>query len=94
MRILLAHNTYKQAGGEDAVFRHERALLEQHGHEVTVYTRDNAEIEPTSIGDRIDLAQDDLEPADSRRTVTLDSGGEAGDRALYECVPPHLAGSI
>ena len=57
MRILLAHNTYKQAGGEDAVFQHERALLEQYGHEITAYTRDNAEIEPTSLGERIDLAR-------------------------------------
>lgn len=42
-RILLVHTHYRLPGGEDAVFAAERALLQAHGHAVTVYERSNAE---------------------------------------------------
>lgn len=42
-RILLIHTRYRLPGGEDAVFEAERAMLEQHGHTVTVYERSNGE---------------------------------------------------
>lgn len=45
MKILLIHNFYKVPGGEDTVFRNEKKMLEEHGHEVTVYTRDNHEMD-------------------------------------------------
>ena len=41
MRVLLAHNLYRLAGGEDVVFEAEARLLERHGHEVVRYTVDN-----------------------------------------------------
>ncbi|MCE2509400.1 MAG: glycosyltransferase family 4 protein [Alphaproteobacteria bacterium] len=41
MRILLVHNFYQQAGGEDAVFANEHALLAAHGHEVRKLTITN-----------------------------------------------------
>ncbi len=44
MRILILHNLYKQAGGEDAVFRAERGLLRRYGHEVDEILFDNADI--------------------------------------------------
>ncbi|MBI4890230.1 MAG: glycosyltransferase family 4 protein [Acidobacteria bacterium] len=44
MRILVTHNRYRQAGGEDEVVRREIALLEREGHEVAVYSRSNEEI--------------------------------------------------
>lgn len=34
MRILILHNAYKAAGGEDSVVRQETALLQAHGHDV------------------------------------------------------------
>ncbi len=43
-KILLVHNYYKQAGGEDTVFQNEAELLKSHGHEVVLYTRNNSEI--------------------------------------------------
>ena len=43
-RILIAHNTYQQRGGEDSVVEAEAALLRQNGHEVEIYTRSNDEI--------------------------------------------------
>ncbi|QCB47783.1 glycosyltransferase [Hydrogenophaga sp. PAMC20947] len=44
MRILIAHNTYQQRGGEDSVAEAEVDLLRAHGHQVAVYTRSNDEI--------------------------------------------------
>lgn len=41
MKILLAHNYYQQAGGEDFVVSNERALLQGAGHEVQFYTVSN-----------------------------------------------------
>lgn len=45
MKILLVHNFYKQAGGEDVVFANEAALLREYGHEVIEYTARNDEID-------------------------------------------------
>jgi glycosyltransferase involved in cell wall biosynthesis len=45
MKILIAHNFYQLPGGEDVVFAREKALLEERGHEVFDYVRDNREIE-------------------------------------------------
>lgn len=41
MRVLLAHNFYQLAGGEDVVFEAEAQMLERFGHEVFRYTVDN-----------------------------------------------------
>jgi glycosyltransferase involved in cell wall biosynthesis len=45
MRILLIHNRYQQAGGEDGVVKAERALLESNGHEVDEFSEDNHRID-------------------------------------------------
>jgi glycosyltransferase involved in cell wall biosynthesis len=44
MRILLVHNRYKFAGGEDVVVGAEKSMLENQGHEVSLLEADNAEI--------------------------------------------------
>jgi len=41
MRVVVSHNFYQQAGGEDRVFADETALLRAHGHEVVTFTRHN-----------------------------------------------------
>ena len=43
-KILIVHNYYQIPGGEDTVVANEKKLLEEHGHEVILYTRDNSEI--------------------------------------------------
>ena len=47
MKILLVHNFYRSGtpGGEDAVFRQERALLDRAGAEVITYERSNDEVD-------------------------------------------------
>lgn len=42
--ILTVHNYYQIGGGEDTVFSNEKRLLEEHGHQVIAYTRNNSEI--------------------------------------------------
>jgi glycosyltransferase involved in cell wall biosynthesis len=41
MRILVAHNRYQLAGGEDTVVAEEVRMLRQHGHSVELYMVDN-----------------------------------------------------
>lgn len=43
MRVLVAHNAYRERGGEDAVAEAEVELLRAHGHEVRVFARHNDE---------------------------------------------------
>lgn len=45
--VVLIHNRYRQAGGEDEVFAAETALLTARGHDVTTYVADNREIDGT-----------------------------------------------
>lgn len=45
MKILLAHNRYQQAGGEDQVVRTEAAMLQRHGHTVHELIFDNDSIQ-------------------------------------------------
>jgi glycosyltransferase involved in cell wall biosynthesis len=44
VKILLLHNYYREAGGEDVVVSQEKVLLENHGHAVRLLKFDNAEI--------------------------------------------------
>jgi len=44
LSVLVVHNHYQQAGGEDAAVEAEVTLLRRHGHRVIEFTRDNAEI--------------------------------------------------
>jgi glycosyltransferase involved in cell wall biosynthesis len=53
MKIIMVHNTYQEAGGEDVVFESEKRLLARHGHEVTSYERSNLELQSASFLDRI-----------------------------------------
>lgn len=43
-KILIVHNYYRFAGGEDTVVANEKQLLQEHGHEVEIYTRNNSEL--------------------------------------------------
>lgn len=47
--VLLVHNAYRIAGGEDSVVSREKALLEAHGHRVIPYFRSNEEMDGFSV---------------------------------------------
>jgi glycosyltransferase involved in cell wall biosynthesis len=53
MKILLVHNKYQLAGGEDTVVAQERQLLEDHNHVVVPYSRSNEDV---SAMDRLQKA--------------------------------------
>ena len=46
--VLIVHNYYQIPGGEDTVVRNEKELLEEHGHRVILYTRNNSELNQLS----------------------------------------------
>ena len=47
MKVLLIHNFYEEAGGEDTVFESEKKLLIDSGHDVFVFTDNNNSIKTT-----------------------------------------------
>lgn len=55
-KILIVHNQYKLAGGEDTVAQNEGELLQSHGHEVHYYIRRNEEIGRMNLFGKIKLA--------------------------------------
>lgn len=48
-KALIVHNYYQIPGGEDTVVANEKKLLEDHGHEVVLYTRNNNELKNLNI---------------------------------------------
>jgi glycosyltransferase involved in cell wall biosynthesis len=68
MKIVLAHNSYQQRGGEDATFEKERDLLRSAGHDVVEYRRSNFEVQQYSSAlAKISLAKDTIWSSDTRR---------------------------
>lgn len=47
-KVLIVHNYYQIPGGEDTVVANEKKLLEEHGHEVLFYSRNNSELKKFS----------------------------------------------
>ena len=48
-RILIVHNEYQYAGGEDTVVKQDAMLLSEHGHSVFFYIRKNEELRHISV---------------------------------------------
>jgi len=67
MKILLVHNTYQQAGGEDVVFEQEKKNLQRAGHHVATYERSNHEMEQFSTLQRAMLIKRIVWATDSRQ---------------------------
>ncbi len=55
MKILIVHNRYQQAGGEDNVVAAEAKLLADHGHNVELWSVDNKNL-PSSLTGKIKTA--------------------------------------
>ena len=53
MKVLLIHDFYQRYAGEDAVALAEKELLEQHGEQVTSYTRHNDEIKRYTLLEKL-----------------------------------------
>lgn len=81
MKILIIHDFYQRFGGEDAVALAERQLLEEHGNEVTSYTRHNDEIKSYNLQDKIKFFPDTIYSLRTRREI----------RALVRASRPDVA---
>jgi glycosyltransferase involved in cell wall biosynthesis len=68
MRVLIVHNGYQMAGGEDAVVASEAALLEERGHPVMQLRRHNRAIEGMN---RLRLAANTFWSVASHEEVTM-----------------------
>lgn len=51
-KVLLVHNFYQTPGGEDTVYNNEKKLLEDNGHQVITYIRNNEELKDYSLWDK------------------------------------------
>ena len=67
MKIVMVHNTYQQAGGEDIVFRNDCDVLRSNGHEVVEYRRSNDDVEKFVSIRRLTLAKQTIWAGDTRR---------------------------
>ena len=47
--ILIVHNYYQIPGGEDTVVANEKKMLEEYGHKVILYSRNNVELKQRSM---------------------------------------------
>ena len=55
MKILQVHNFYQQRGGEATVVAMEKSMLEENGHEVITWYKDNAEMKDWSVPQKLKL---------------------------------------
>jgi glycosyltransferase involved in cell wall biosynthesis len=69
MRLILAHNRYRNPGGEDEVFSREGKLLRSAGHVVFEYVRHNTEISSGGILRNMGAATRTLWARDSAREM-------------------------
>lgn len=46
--VLIVHNYYQLPGGEDTVVANEKKMLEEHGHKVVLYSKNNSELKEMS----------------------------------------------
>ena len=53
--VLIVHNYYQIPGGEDTVVANEKKMLEENGHRVILYTRNNTELKQMSKLNKIFL---------------------------------------
>jgi glycosyltransferase involved in cell wall biosynthesis len=79
VKILLAHNTYQQMGGEDRVFEQERRMLEAAGHDIVAFERSNHEADAYRGRKRLDLAVNTVWCRRSRREFRRVLDREAPD---------------
>jgi glycosyltransferase involved in cell wall biosynthesis len=67
MKIVLVHNRYREAGGEDVVFETEKRLLERAGHLVIAYERSNHEVNDGSALGLVGVVPQMLWSSNTRR---------------------------
>ena len=54
-KVLIVHNYYQIPGGEDTVVANEKKMLEDNGHEVILYSRNNSELKEMTLVSKLML---------------------------------------
>jgi glycosyltransferase involved in cell wall biosynthesis len=93
MKVLLAHNRYRQTGGEDGVFFAERELLESTGHGVIEYTRHSDEIILDRLGGGARLAVETVWSQRTYRELRALIAHERPDVAHFHNIVPLISPS-
>jgi glycosyltransferase involved in cell wall biosynthesis len=91
LKIILAHNFYQQAGGEDQVFADEAALLESRGHNVIRFTVHNDQVKHLS---RLTLARRTIWNPESRSDLEKLVRREQADVVHFHNTFPLLSPSV
>lgn len=96
MNILLSHCHYRSSApsGEDAVYRNERALLEQHGHTVTLLERFNDDIDDSTLMSKISIARETAWSQSSYDAVAKLIRKSKPDVAHFHNTFPQLSPSV
>lgn len=94
MRILIVHNYYAQPGGERAAVSAQADLLRQHGHRLSNYTRDNAEIRELGISGRSLLLKSSHFSSRTYKDVTAIIHKDRPDIAHVHNVFPLISPSV
>lgn len=90
-RVLVAHNRYRQSGGEDVVVAAEIRLLQQYGHEVSQYSLDNRDIGKT---DQLATAAGTLWSRSSHRELTRILGQDRPTIAHFHNTFPLMSPAV
>jgi glycosyltransferase involved in cell wall biosynthesis len=94
LTVVLAHNRYQRAGGEDAAVEADAALLEARGHRVVRFERDNHDIEDMGRLGQARLAAGTLWSLSSARALTKVLSGVDADVLHVHNTFPMLSASI
>lgn len=92
MRVLLLHNRYQQAGGEDVVVEAEKTLLESHGHAVSLLEEHNDAI--SGLSGKLRAAASVLYSPASKEKVKAEIGRFRPDVAHVHNFFPLLSPSV
>lgn len=94
MRILLIHDFYQRYGGEDVVALAEKELLQQHGEQVTSYTRHNDEIKSYNFQDKIKFFPETIYSLRTEREIRALVKASRPDIAYIHSVFPLISPSV
>jgi glycosyltransferase involved in cell wall biosynthesis len=93
MKILIVHNYYKQAGGEDCTVQRETTLLRAAGHQVSTYFRHNRDIDQGSLVAKITAASNAIWARDTHHELSALLKRERPDLAHFHNTFPLISPS-
>jgi glycosyltransferase involved in cell wall biosynthesis len=93
MKVLILHNYYKQAGGEDSTVQRETSLLGAAGHHVSTYFRHNQDIDQGSFVAKIKTGSNAIWGRNSHRELGALLKREKPDLAHFHNIFPLISPS-